>query len=95
MHRKWISYISLLAIHIIVLTSCASSPTGRSQMILKSDAALEQEGSRQFKRLREPYPRNRRLEGDEEKGTVLNILTLNRGGDWIRLVVKVLVALTG
>ena len=56
MHRKWIRYICLLAIHIIVLTSCASSPTGRSQMILKSDAAMEQEGSRQFKRLRETLP---------------------------------------
>ena len=56
MRRRWIEPASLCIISIVLLSACASSPTGRNQMILKSDAALEQEGSRQFKRLRETLP---------------------------------------
>ena len=56
MRKSRTRYICIVVINIILLTSCASSPTGRSQMILKSDAALEQEGSRQFKQLRETLP---------------------------------------
>ena len=47
---------SVIFISIISIISCASSPTGRSQMILKSDASLEQEGERQFRKLRESLP---------------------------------------
>lgn len=39
-----------------LLSACASSPTGRSQMILKSDAELEQEGARQFAEIRANAP---------------------------------------
>jgi predicted Zn-dependent protease len=56
MCKNLTGYICIIVINIILLTSCASSPTGRSQMILKSDASLEQEGSRQFKQLRETLP---------------------------------------
>ncbi len=53
--KNWITYL-LIIINIILLASCASSPTGRNQMILKSEAALEQEGTRQFSALRERLP---------------------------------------
>jgi predicted Zn-dependent protease len=40
----------------IVLVACASSPTGRKQLVLKSDAALAAEGQRQFNMIREQMP---------------------------------------
>ncbi len=45
--------VGLLA---VLLASCATSPTGRNQMILKSDAALAAEGQRQFNMIRERMP---------------------------------------
>jgi len=48
----------LISITILgyLLAACASSPTGRSQMILKSDAELAREGARQFHMIRETMP---------------------------------------
>jgi len=40
----------------LVLTACTTSPTGRKQLVLKSDAALAQEGSRQFAMIRAQAP---------------------------------------
>jgi len=40
----------------VVLVACASSPTGRKQLVLKSDAALAAEGQRQFNMIREQMP---------------------------------------
>lgn len=39
-----------------VIAACASSPTGRGQLVLKSDAELAAEGTRQFALLREQMP---------------------------------------
>lgn len=38
------------------LAACAQSPTGRNQLVLKSDAALAAEGQRQFDMIRERMP---------------------------------------
>jgi len=56
MNHKRILHFLILTISCILLISCSSSPTGRSQMILKSEVALEQEGARQFRKLRESLP---------------------------------------
>jgi predicted Zn-dependent protease len=40
----------------VVLAACAQSPTGRNQLVLKSDAALAAEGQRQFNMIREQMP---------------------------------------
>lgn len=40
----------------VILAACAQSPTGRSQLVLKSDAALAAEGQRQFNMIRERMP---------------------------------------
>ncbi|ANO52338.1 M48 family metallopeptidase [Woeseia oceani] len=40
----------------LVVSACSSSPTGRKQLVLKSDAELEQEGTRQFRALQEQVP---------------------------------------
>jgi len=40
----------------LIVSSCSSSPTGRKQLVLKSDAALAQEGARQFRIIQEQAP---------------------------------------
>jgi predicted Zn-dependent protease len=49
---------SLIFIAFVVasLSGCSTSSTGRSQLVLKSDAALAQEGARQFTIIREKMP---------------------------------------
>lgn len=46
----------LAALLSAVLAGCAQSPTGRNQLVLKSDAALAAEGKRQFEMIRERMP---------------------------------------
>jgi predicted Zn-dependent protease len=41
---------------VLLLSSCASSPTGRKQLILTSSADLEREGTRQFRIIQEQAP---------------------------------------
>jgi predicted Zn-dependent protease len=53
---KSLSSVVSVGLVAMVLASCASSPTGRNQMILKSDAALAAEGQRQFDMIRERMP---------------------------------------
>lgn len=45
-----------LTLLVTVVASCSSTPTGRSQLTLKSDAALAQEGTRQMAIIRENSP---------------------------------------
>ncbi|MGB5246346.1 MAG: M48 family metallopeptidase [Woeseia sp.] len=49
---------SLLGATLVALlvSACASSPTGRKQLVLKSDAELEREGTRQFRIIQEQAP---------------------------------------
>lgn len=55
---KHLSHKFLLSLTFLValLAACAQSPTGRSQLVLKSDAALAAEGQRQFNMIREQMP---------------------------------------
>jgi predicted Zn-dependent protease len=46
----------LLGLSGALATACSTSPTGRSQLVLKSDAELAQEGARQFHTIREQAP---------------------------------------
>ena len=47
--------ISLLLLTVLI-SSCTSTPTGRNQLVLKSDAALAQEGAQQMQVIRENSP---------------------------------------
>lgn len=53
---KQLILLSFLAISTILVASCTSTPTGRAQLVLKSDAALAQEGARQMNIIRENSP---------------------------------------
>lgn len=46
----------LVGVFGALLGACTSSPTGRSQMIMKSDAELEAQASREFAKLRSEAP---------------------------------------
>ncbi|HZD54146.1 MAG TPA: M48 family metallopeptidase, partial [Woeseiaceae bacterium] len=46
----------LVGLLAVVLAACSTTPTGRKQLVLKSDAALEAEGARQFEMIRERMP---------------------------------------
>lgn len=48
--------LSIALLIAAFLSACASSPTGRSQMILKSDEELAREGARQFAQIRAKAP---------------------------------------
>ena len=56
MNKKLFINISYIVFSVLILSSCATSPTGRNQMILKSEASLELEGERQFRKIRETLP---------------------------------------
>jgi predicted Zn-dependent protease len=56
MHKSGPGAALLAACLATVLAACASSPTGRNQLVLKSDAALAAEGQRQFDMIREQMP---------------------------------------
>jgi predicted Zn-dependent protease len=51
--RPALLLVGLLA---VMLAACSSTPTGRNQLVLKSDAALAAEGQRQFNMIRERMP---------------------------------------
>lgn len=53
---KKLALAALAAVLAAVLVSCGTSPTGRSQLLLKSEAALAAEGQRQFNMIREQMP---------------------------------------
>lgn len=47
--------LALVAVALLA-AACSTSPTGRSQLVLRSDAALELEGERQFAIIRDQAP---------------------------------------
>ena len=55
MHSSYKSLISILLLAVFA-SSCSSTPTGRAQLTLKSDAILAQEGARQMQNIRENAP---------------------------------------
>lgn len=56
MQKNQFKLLMSLVILALITTACSSSPTGRKQVVLKSDAELAREGTRQFNQLRETAP---------------------------------------
>jgi predicted Zn-dependent protease len=50
------NYLIVFILSVFLLSSCSTSPSGRAQLVLKSDAELAREGARQFKDLRDTAP---------------------------------------
>ena len=49
-------YLISIIILAVVISACSTTPTGRAQLTLKSDAILAQEGARQMQNIRENAP---------------------------------------
>jgi predicted Zn-dependent protease len=56
MKYRLYKFLLPLAFVAALLSACAQSPTGRNQLVLKSEAALAAEGQRQFNMIREQMP---------------------------------------
>lgn len=61
-HKKslashWVNRSLILAISILVLTACSSSPTGRHQLKLFSSAEINQMGVQSFAQMKEEIPK--------------------------------------
>jgi predicted Zn-dependent protease len=56
MHSQRRNMLILSTFLAILVSACTTSPTGRSQMIMKSDAELEAQASREFAKLRSEAP---------------------------------------
>ena len=54
--RSQAKFLIPMTIAAVLLSACSTTSTGRSQLVLKSDAALAQEGARQFAIIREKMP---------------------------------------
>jgi len=48
--------VACTALFAIVITSCSTTPSGRSQLVLQSEAALEIEATRNFNNIRDTAP---------------------------------------
>ncbi len=56
MRNHRIKYLISLIVVAVLAASCSTTPTGRKQLVLKSDAELAREGTRQFNELRKNAP---------------------------------------
>jgi predicted Zn-dependent protease len=54
--RESMKPLILLVFSAVLLSACGTTATGRKQLVLKSDAAIEQEGARQFAMIRAKMP---------------------------------------
>lgn len=56
MHAKRLKVLISIALSSLIVASCSTSPTGRSQMIWKSDAELEAQSARAFNQMKASMP---------------------------------------
>jgi predicted Zn-dependent protease len=63
MHAQRLKVLISIALSSLIVASCSTSPTGRSQMIWKSDAELEAQSTRAFNQMKASMP----LSTDREK----------------------------
>ncbi len=56
MNKFFLQRFSVTMACALAIVSCTSTPSGRSQLVLKSEAVLEQEASRNFNNIRETAP---------------------------------------
>ncbi len=82
--------IKLLIVILIsaLLLSCATSPTGRSQLLLISDSEMEQMGAQSFTTLKKDMPIERDSKINAYVRCIATAITDVVGGDWEVVVFK-------
>ena len=82
------SSLSVLLISIIVVNGCATSPTGRSQLMLMPGSEMDQMGSQAFTNIKEETPINKQTATNSYVQCVANAITREVGGTWEVVVFK-------
>jgi len=80
-------YLTILLLSVLI-TGCATSPTGRSQLILLSDSELDQMGKQAFTNLKEETPVDSRITTNHYVQCVADAITREVGGTWEVVVFK-------
>lgn len=70
------------------LASCATSPTGRSQLLLMSDSEMDQMGAQSFQSLKKDMPIEKDPKINAYVRCVATAITNEVGGDWEVVVFK-------
>lgn len=64
------------------LTACATSPTGRSQFLYKSDSEVNQMGLQAFDNLKKEKPQSKNTIYTQFVNCIANAIIAETGGDW-------------
>lgn len=67
---------------ILLASACVTSPTGRSQLILMSDAQVDQMGLQAFNTLKRDKPINHDARLNQVANCIARNITQNVGGNW-------------
>ncbi|MFV1973102.1 MAG: M48 family metallopeptidase [Thiohalobacterales bacterium] len=81
------SYLSILLFSLLI-TSCATSPTGRSQLVLIPESEINQMGRQAFTNLKEETPVNQQTTTNNYVQCVADAITRETGGSWEVVVFK-------
>jgi predicted Zn-dependent protease len=84
MHRCLIPTLISLAL----LTGCATSPTGRSQLVLMPESEMKQMGLQAFTNIKKETPVDRDTNANRYVDCVANAITREVGGNWEVVVFK-------
>ncbi len=71
-----------LIIGLLLITACATSPTGRSQLVFMPDAQVNQMGLQAFEQLKQKKPLSKNARYIRFADCVANALTRIVGGNW-------------
>ncbi len=82
--------LKLISILIVstLLSSCATSPTGRSQLLMVSESEMDQMGAQSFTTLKKDMPIEQNPEINAYVRCVATAITNEVGGDWEVVVFK-------
>jgi predicted Zn-dependent protease len=80
-------YLSIL-FTCLLISSCATSPTGRSQLLLLPESEMNKMGRQAFTNLKEETPVNKQTTTNNYVQCVANAITREVGGTWEVVVFK-------
>jgi predicted Zn-dependent protease len=80
-------YLSIL-LACLLISSCATSPTGRSQLLLLPESEMNQMGEQAFTNIKEETPVDRQTTTNTYVQCVANAITREVGGSWEVVVFK-------
>lgn len=77
-----VRFLSALFVIVILLSGCATSPTGRSQLVLMPESEMSQMGRQAFTNIKKKTPVNKETTTNNYVQCVANAITREVGGSW-------------